>query len=56
MLRGLVIVDRHLRRVWCCGQRIHHGAVGVGMIALGTLLCVHDRSDAYEWFRREPNP
>lgn len=53
MIAALVRVDRVRRRVWLAGQRLHHGAVGVGMIALGTLLAVHDRRDVKDWFRRD---
>lgn len=53
MLRGLVVLDRRLRRVWLCGQRVHHGAVGLGLIALGVALSVHDRADVRDWFRRD---
>ena len=51
MLRALVRVDRARRRVWLAGQRVHHGACGVLLIAAGTALAVHDRSDARYWFR-----
>ncbi len=53
MVRRLVVIDRKLRRVWLLSQRIHHGAVGVALVAIGTLLCLHDRSDAPDWFRRD---
>jgi hypothetical protein len=52
-MRALLHIDRRLRRVWVCGQRIHHGAVGAGMVCLGTLLCLHDKRDLRDWFRRE---
>jgi hypothetical protein len=51
MLRRLVVIDRKLRRCWLLGQRAHHGAVGVCLVALGTALAVHDRTDARDWFR-----
>lgn len=55
-------------RVWLCGQRIHHGAVGALLAAacaathrrsgvtLGTILMVHDAHDWQRWFAREELP
>jgi hypothetical protein len=53
LLRSVIRVDRKLRRVWVLSQRIHHGAVGVGLIALGTALTLHDSHDYRDWFRRD---
>lgn len=37
-------------RVWVLGRRIHHGAVGAVLTAVGLLLAVHDRHDLGSWF------
>lgn len=51
-------------RCWVFGQRVHHGATGCMLVAaglaahraglgvVGLLLCLHDRADVREWFRR----
>jgi hypothetical protein len=55
-------------RVWICGQRVHHGAVGViaaaacaatrhpAGIAIAAALVVHDAHDLPIWFAREGLP
>lgn len=51
-------------RVWLCGQRLHHGATGLALlatgrpwaIAAGLLLCAHDRRDWKVWLVRERTP
>ncbi len=37
--------DAQRRRVYVLGARIHHGGVGVVLIAVGTALLFHDRRD-----------
>lgn len=54
MTNRLVRCDRQLRRLWVCGQRIHHGPVGLAFVAAGVLLVAHDRRDIRDWFRRDP--
>lgn len=55
------------RRVWVAGQRVHHGSVGVALLAVGVrrhrallavglLLAAHDRRDWRDWFTREGVP
>ncbi len=44
--------DPQRRRVWICGQRIHHGTTGVLLAATGTLLMAHDWKDRPRWFER----
>lgn len=57
-------------RVWIAGQRVHHGATGVALLAaaaltrrqrafaatLGLVLAAHDRHDWKVWFIRECVP
>lgn len=50
-MNQLVRIDRATVRLWICGRRIHHGAVGVVATAIGVALAFHDRSDARQWFR-----
>jgi hypothetical protein len=40
------------RRLWLGGQRVHHGATGVLLAALGAVLVAHDWKDRPEWFAR----
>jgi hypothetical protein len=40
------------RRVWICGQRVHHGATGILLAALGAALVAHDWKDRPVWFSR----
>jgi hypothetical protein len=53
VVRAVLHIDLGLRRVWIFRRRWHHGKLGVLLIAAGTWLCVHDRSDWRDWFRRE---
>lgn len=46
----MIRVDRNQRRVHIAGRRVHHGAVGVALIALGVTLAIHDRADWRVWF------
>lgn len=46
----MIRIDRQSMRVWLLGRRVHHGAVGVILILIGTLLAAHDRRDLREWF------
>lgn len=60
-LMRLVRLDRELRRVYVAGRRVHHGLVGVAMVAAGIVLAVHDRKDfpwlpAYEVEWPYPHP
>ncbi len=49
---GLVRYDPKLRRMWIRDQRLHHGATGVMLLALGTILVAHDWRDRTRWFER----
>jgi hypothetical protein len=40
------------RRLWVGGQRVHHGATGVLLAALGAVLVAHDWKDRPVWFAR----
>jgi hypothetical protein len=48
---GLLRYDSERRRVWICGQRLHHGLTGVVLAAAGIALMAHDRHDRSIWFR-----
>jgi hypothetical protein len=37
--------DRALKRLYVFGARIHHGAVGLALSAIGLALVIHDRAD-----------
>ena len=50
--RNFVRYDRSLQQVWVLNQRLHHGAVGIIVIATGAILALHDRKDWREWFKR----
>ena len=52
MAGGLVRFDRRRRRVWVCGQRLHHGLTGVFLAGAGMALMVHDWHDRSIWFAR----
>lgn len=49
----MVKYDRELQRVWVFNQRMHHGATGIALVAVGVLLALHDRRDIRVWFKRE---
>jgi hypothetical protein len=48
----LIGYDPLRRRVWVCGQRVHHGATGIFLAALGAALVAHDWKDRPVWFAR----
>ena len=48
----LIGYDPARRRLWVCGQRVHHGMTGALLAALGTLLMAHDWKDRPLWFQR----
>jgi hypothetical protein len=48
----LVGYDPARRRLWVCGQRVHHGMTGALLAALGAALMAHDWKDRPMWFRR----
>jgi hypothetical protein len=48
---GFLRYDAERRRVWVCGQRLHHGLTGALLTAAGIALMVHDRRDRSIWFR-----
>jgi hypothetical protein len=50
----LLEYDRTRRRLWICGQRVHHGLAGTLLAATGTLLMAHDWKDRPMWFERGP--
>ena len=52
MAGGLLRYDRSRRRVWVCGQRLHHGLTGVFLAGAGMALMVHDWHDRSIWFAR----
>jgi hypothetical protein len=48
---GVLRYDAERRRVWVCGQRLHHGLTGALLTAAGIALMVHDRRDRSIWFK-----
>jgi hypothetical protein len=44
--------DPAKRRLWVGGQRVHHGATGLLLAALGAVLVAHDWKDRPMWFAR----
>ena len=48
----LLGLDLPQRRVWICGQRVHHGLTGVILALACTVLMAHDWRDRPFWFRR----
>jgi hypothetical protein len=53
MRNWLVTWDRTTQRVWICGQRCHHGPVGLMVVIVGVLVAWHDWKDRSVWFARE---
>ena len=51
---GLIRYDARRRRVWVCGQRLHHGLTGVLLASAGLVLMAHDWHDRSIWFARGP--
>jgi hypothetical protein len=47
---GIVRYDAERRRIWICGQRMHHGLTGALLTAAGLALMAHDRRDRAFWF------
>lgn len=45
-------LDLTRRRVWICGQRVHHGVTGILLAAFGAVLVAHDWKDRLDWFAR----
>jgi hypothetical protein len=68
MARAVVVRSYPLGpRVWIGGQRVHHGSVGIALLAAGLrkhrtllaaglLLAAHDWRDWRVWFMRESIP
>jgi hypothetical protein len=50
--KGLIRLDLARKRVWICGQRVHHGATGILLAAFGAALVAHDWKDRLVWFAR----
>ena len=48
----LIRYDADKRRLWVCGQRVHHGTTGIVLAALGAALVAHDWKDRPVWFQR----
>lgn len=48
-MRSPLYIDREFKRVWLFGWRVHHGFVGVALIALGIAACAHDWKDRKVW-------
>lgn len=40
----------HRGRFYLLDHRVHHGLLGVGLIALGLVLAAEDLSDRAQWF------
>lgn len=50
----LIGYDLQRRRIWLCGQRMHHGLTGALLALAGTALMLHDWKDHGIWFQRGP--
>ena len=50
----LIGYDRTRRRIWICGQRVHHGLTGALLAVTGTALMLHDWKDRPVWLQRGP--
>ena len=48
----LIGYDPRRRRLWVCGQRVHHGMTGALLAAAGAALMAHDIKDLPMWFQR----
>lgn len=48
----LIGFDPVNRRLWVAGQRVHHGATGLLLAAVGAALVAHDWKDRPVWFAR----
>ena len=48
----LIGFDPVRRRLWLGGQRVHHGATGLLLAAVGVALVAHDWKDRPIWFQR----
>ena len=48
----LIGFDPGRRRVWVCGQRVHHGLTGIVFATAGLVMMLHDWKDRPLWFRR----
>jgi hypothetical protein len=51
-VRRPIHYDAVRRRLWIRGQRLHHGATGAFLTALGVALMAHDWKDRPLWFER----
>jgi hypothetical protein len=52
LAKGIVRYDKRRRRLWVCGQRLHHGLTGVLLAGAGMALMAHDWDDRSIWFDR----
>ncbi len=52
LARGIVRYDSRRRRLWVCGQRLHHGLTGALLAGAGMALMAHDWRDRSIWFAR----
>jgi hypothetical protein len=52
MAGGLIHYDQRRRRLWVCGQRLHHGLTGFFLAGAGMALMAHDWRDRSVWFAR----
>ncbi len=48
-LDKLIRYDRHQRRLWVGGWRLHHGVTGMILAAIGGALMAHDWKDRPHW-------
>ena len=49
-VKGLLLYDSQLRRVWVGGRRLHHGLTGLFLAGAGLALMAHDWRDRAAWF------
>jgi hypothetical protein len=52
LAHGAIRYDAKRRRVWVCGQRLHHGLTGLFLAGAGMALMAHDWHDRSIWFDR----
>lgn len=47
----MIRYDKQARRLWILDRRVHHGMVGIVVMAFGSIAAWHDRRDWRDWIR-----